>query len=87
MSTAARRTDSPGIRRFASLELRAPEEAGSFEARLVALRAGEMEGCRNPAQERYEDRTRCGRGQQVAPAAFPDLLLPVDDILPRVPPS
>jgi Uma2 family endonuclease len=51
------------------------------EAWVVDLEAGAVEVYRAPSPEGYREARRVERGAEVAPVAFPDLVLAVDDIL------
>lgn len=55
--------------------------AGIREAWLVNVPARTIEIYRAPTPEGYKDVQAVGRGQALAPEAFPDLTLTVDDIL------
>jgi Uma2 family endonuclease len=55
--------------------------AGIPEVWIVDLDAGVVEAYRDPAAEEYRDVRRAERGEAVAPAAFPDVVLEVADIL------
>ena len=55
--------------------------AGVREAWLVNLPAQTIEVYRAPTGEGYQDVRTLGRGQRLAPEAFQDLTLTVDDIL------
>lgn len=55
--------------------------AGVREAWLVNLPAQTIEVHRRPTREGYQDVRTLGRGQRLAPEAFPDCTLTVDDIL------
>jgi Uma2 family endonuclease len=56
-------------------------DAGIAEYWIVDLEGEAVEVCRDPEGDRYRSVERLGRGARVAPLAFPDVLLPVDDIL------
>ena len=56
-------------------------EAGIAEYWIVNLVAEAVEVHRDPEGDRYRRVERVGRGGQVAPHAFPDVALPVDEIL------
>lgn len=58
--------------------------AGIGEAWLLDLQGEALEVHREPGPEGYALIRRCRRGERVAPAAFPDLELAVDDLLPLV---
>lgn len=55
--------------------------AGIRETWLVDLPAQTIEVYRMPTPDGYQDVRTLGRGQSLAPDAFPDLTLSVDDIL------
>jgi Uma2 family endonuclease len=55
--------------------------AGVPEVWIVDLEGGAVEVYRTPSPEGYRDARRLERGDEVAPATFPDVILPVDDIL------
>ena len=54
---------------------------GVLEVWIVNRKADAVEVFRNPSREGYREQISRGRGEDVAPAAFPDLRLSVDDIL------
>jgi len=54
--------------------------AGIPEVWLIDLESGEVEAHRRPSQGTYSDVERYGRGDSVAPAAFADLSVSVDEI-------
>jgi hypothetical protein len=54
---------------------------GVPEAWLVNLEQAIVEVHREPSADGYGVIQRAGRGQRLAPIAFPDLMLMVDDIL------
>ncbi len=56
-------------------------EAGIPEAWLVDLPAGRIDVFREPTPDGYREIRSLERGQRLAPAAFPDLDLGIDDIL------
>jgi Uma2 family endonuclease len=59
---------------------------GVSEVWIVNRRADAVDVFRGPSPQGYRDQFRCGRGEELAPSAFPDLRLSVDDILgPRSP--
>jgi Uma2 family endonuclease len=55
--------------------------AGVPEVWIVDLEGGAVEVYQAPSPEGYRDVRRLERGNEVAPAPFPDVILPVDDIL------
>ena len=55
--------------------------AGVPETWIVDLEAGVVEVYREPSSEGYREQRRFERGADVAPAAFPDVVLEVADIL------
>jgi len=55
--------------------------AGVPELWLVDLAEDSIEVCRDPVADAYRSSRRYGRGEALAPAAFPDVELAVDDIL------
>lgn len=55
--------------------------AGVPEVWIVDLDGGVVETYRDPSSEGYRETRRLERGAEVAPAAFPDASLEVDDIL------
>jgi Uma2 family endonuclease len=55
--------------------------AGIPEAWLVNLPGDVVEVYREPREGRYTDARTAGRGETIAPLAFPDLALRVDEIL------
>lgn len=54
---------------------------GVPEVWLVDLAGGQVEVFREPSAERYQEVTVLRRGDSLAPAFLPDLLLPVDAVL------
>jgi Uma2 family endonuclease len=54
---------------------------GVAEVWIVNRRADAVDIFRDPSPAGYRDQLRRGRGEHVAPSAFPDLRLSVDDIL------
>jgi Uma2 family endonuclease len=63
-------------------KLRAYARAGISEFWIVNLAEDVIETYREPAGESYQTTARFGRGQTVAPLAFPDLAVAVSDIVP-----
>jgi Uma2 family endonuclease len=55
--------------------------SGIPEVWIVDLDAGVVDVHRRPSAQGYRDTRRAGRGEQVAPEAFPNVVLAVDDIL------
>jgi Uma2 family endonuclease len=55
--------------------------AGIPETWIVDLAAGAVDVYREPSPEGYREQRRLERGAEVAPAAFPDVVLEVADIL------
>jgi hypothetical protein len=55
--------------------------SGIREVWLVDLTSARIERHRSPAGERYHDVDTFGPGASLSPAAFPDLAVPVDDVL------
>jgi len=55
--------------------------AGISEVWIVDLDVGVLDVHRDPSPEGYRDSRRHGRGEEIAPAAFPDVVLAVDDVL------
>jgi len=61
---------------------------GVPEVWIVNRRADAVDVFREPSSDGYRDRFRRGRGEHVAPSAFPDLRLSVDELLgPPSPPA
>jgi len=56
-------------------------KAGIREAWLVDLQGEVVEVYRQPSSEGYREVRRCRRGDAIAPQAFPDVVLTVDEIL------
>lgn len=54
---------------------------GVREVWIVNRQADAVDVFRGPSPRGYQDHVRHGRGQDVAPAAFPDVRLPASDIL------
>lgn len=50
------------------------------------LSGGAVEMYRGPTSDGYQTRAQALRGEEIAAAAFPDLRLPVSDILGAPPP-
>jgi Uma2 family endonuclease len=55
--------------------------AGAPEAWIVDLNGGAVEAYREPWAEGYRHARRLERGSEIAPTAFPDIVIAVDDIL------
>jgi Uma2 family endonuclease len=55
--------------------------SGIREMWLVNLNAGQVEVYRQPGTGGYAERLTLERGAEIAPAAFPDVSVPVDDLL------
>ena len=55
--------------------------AGVTEVWIVDLDGGAVEVYREPTSDGYRDRRRAGRGEVVAPTAFPDVVISVADML------
>jgi Uma2 family endonuclease len=61
---------------------------GVPEVWIVNRRADAVDVFRDPSSDGYRDQFRRGRGEHVAPSAFPDLRLSVDELLgPPSPPA
>jgi Uma2 family endonuclease len=56
-------------------------EAGVGEYWIADLEGEALEVYREPAAQSYRERRRITRGGSIAPIAFPDLVLPLSDIL------
>ena len=54
---------------------------GVSEVWIVNRRADAIEAFREPSRRGYRQQLRRVRGEEIAPAAFPDLRLSVDDVL------
>jgi Uma2 family endonuclease len=63
--------------------IKLPRHAAAWvrEAWIVDLEGGAVEVYRTPSPGGYLSSRRLGRAEDVSPAAFPDLVLAVDDIL------
>jgi Uma2 family endonuclease len=61
-------------------KLRLYARAGIAEYWIVDAAGGAIESYRAPEGETYRERRRLGRGESVAPAAFPDVVVSVDDV-------
>jgi Uma2 family endonuclease len=56
---------------------------GVVEVWIVNPWADAIDVARGPSRGGYREQFRRGRGEEIAPAAFPDLRLSVDDVLGR----
>ncbi len=63
------------------VKLRLYARAGIPEVWIVDVAGGRVEVYRRPSERRYEQVERVGRGGRVAPAAFPDVAIDIDEIL------
>jgi Uma2 family endonuclease len=70
------------LRYDAGEKLRAYARRGIREYWIVDLAHERVNVYREPRGERYAKHRRAGRGQSIAPLAFPDDAVAVDDILP-----
>ena len=70
------------LRYDAGMKLRAYARRGIREYWIVDLAHERVDVYREPKGERYAKHRRAGRGQSIAPLAFPDDAVAVDDILP-----
>jgi Uma2 family endonuclease len=61
-------------------KLRLYARAGIAEYWIVDVAGGAIEGYRSPEGETYRERRWAGRGESLAPAAFPDIVVSVDDV-------
>jgi Uma2 family endonuclease len=59
--------------------------AGIADVWIVDLVHALVEVYREPGPDGYRSTQRLGRGATVSPAAFPDVMIPVDEILPPTP--
>jgi Uma2 family endonuclease len=66
----------------AGMKLRAYARRRVREYWIVDLAHEHVDVYREPQGGRYKDHRRAGRGKSVAPLAFPDDSIAVDDILP-----
>ena len=64
-------------------KLRAYQDAGVREIWIIDLVKEVVEMWRRSEASEYELTSLAGRGDRIAPAAFPDIVIAVDDILPR----
>ena len=72
------------VRRDRERKIPSCGRAGISEAWLMNLRDAVIEVYRNPAGGRYRDVRTARRGETVAPLAFPDVTLQVEEILGEV---
>lgn len=70
------------LRYDAGAKLRAYARRGVREYWIVDVEHGHVDVYREPRGERYKKHEGAGRGQSVAPLAFPDDAIAVNDILP-----
>ncbi len=63
------------------VKLRIYARAGVAEVWLIDVNRATVEVCRRPTGDDYAERRIIGREGSVAPRAFPDLDLPVSEIL------
>ena len=70
------------LRYDAGMKLRAYARRGVREYWIVDVEHSHVDVYREPRGERYTKHERAGRGQSVAPTAFPDDAIAVNDILP-----
>jgi Uma2 family endonuclease len=63
-----------------TVKLRLYARAGIAEYWIVDVAGGAIESYRSPEGETYRERRRFGRGESLAPAAFPDVVVSVDDV-------
>jgi Uma2 family endonuclease len=70
------------LRYDAGAKLRAYARRGVREYWIVDVEAGHVDVYREPRGERYKKHERAERGNSVAPLAFPDDPIAVNDILP-----
>jgi Uma2 family endonuclease len=61
-------------------KLRLYSRAGIAEYWIVGVEGEWIEVHRSPEGDRYREQRRAGRGESLAPAAFPDLVVSVDDV-------
>ena len=69
------------LERDRGLKLAAYARARVPEVWWLDLPGEALEVCRDPAPDGYRDVRRLGRGERVAPVAFPDLELTADELL------
>jgi Uma2 family endonuclease len=69
------------VHRDRNVKLPKYAESGIPEVWLVDIRGREIEVCRQPVGHQYLDRRIFVRGQTLAPEAFPDVVLNVQDIV------
>ena len=70
------------LRYDAGMKLRAYARQGIREYWIVDLAHERIDVYREPKGERYAKHRRAGRGHSIAPLAFPDDAVAVDDVLP-----
>jgi len=63
-----------------TLKLRLYASAGVPEYWIVSVEGEWIEVCRSPAGERYRERSRAARGEVLAPVAFADVRISVEDV-------
>ena len=63
-----------------TVKLRLYARAGVAEYWIVDVVGGAIESYRSPEGETYREPRRAGRGESLAPAAFPDVVISVDDV-------
>jgi Uma2 family endonuclease len=63
-----------------TVKLRLYARAGIAEYWIVDVAGGAIESYLSPEGETYRERRRRGRGESLAPAAFPDVVVSVDDV-------
>ena len=73
---------SSSLRYDAGMKLRAYARRGVYEYWIVDLEHEHVDVYREPEGERFRKHRRMGRGKSVAPLAFPDDAVAVNDILP-----
>ena len=63
-----------------TLKLRLYARAGITEYWIVDVAGGAIVSYRSPEDDGYRERRRVGRGEGLAPAAFTDVVVSVDDV-------
>jgi Uma2 family endonuclease len=63
-----------------TVKLRLYARAGIAEYWIVDVAGGAIESYGSPEGETYRERRRVGRGESLAPAGFPDVVVSVDDV-------